>query len=592
MSRFISSLQSFTNHSYGEKSHLQYGWSNNLDEKICQFFFQLVRNKDHTNLEKIHNDILSQLSVKIIQSKSKTLCVEKEVAVEKLNIMYKLIGQTRDIISGKGEQQLAFMQIFGWYKWFPELAINAFTHFVYIENTHPYGSWKDVKYFCNYVFAKTKDKNHALIEHACRLMILQLDIDWYNYNTKSTTFVSNKTSLAARWCPREPNYKKKKNVKFGWLFKKIAIYYQKSNSQMNNEIATRRMLRKRLSILNKSLDTTQIFQAGKQWSKINFNSVTSKTMRNQKFAFQNKTKRSTTRSSEEDRINCAKKFVNHINKAIKNPDTTKVHGKRCNVYELVKDAIMIPLHNKDDCKTSIDTINLQWKDNLKNNRALGHIPIVPMADVSPSMECDECIPLYNSIGLSIRCSELTHPVFRNKVMTFDENPQWVDMDGTESFYEKAHRVKSASWGGGTKIFRAFEMVLHACVQNKVPSREVENMIIAIFSDMQIDCHYVKDSPFNDKVMVDRIDEMYQKEGYKTPHLLFWNLRKTSGFPMLTSRKNCTALSGYSSTLLNVFCDKGIGGLKEFTPQKMLEDLLSHNRYDIMEQDLRSHLINY
>ena len=47
-------------------------------------------------------------------------------------------------------------------------------------------------------------------------------------------------------------------------------------------------------------------------------------------------------------------------------------------------------------------------------------------------------------------------------------------------------------------------------------------------------------------------------------------------------KNVTALSGYSSTLLNVFCDKGIGALKEFTPQRMLQDLLNHERYTIME----------
>lgn len=579
MSSFISSLQSFTNHSYGENGHLQYDWSNNLDEKICQFFFQLVRNKDHKQLETMHQDILSTLFNKLSNG---------EVVIEKLNIMYKLIGQTRDIISGKGEQKLAFMQIYSWYKWFPELAMNAFTYFVRLDNTHPYGSWKDVKYFCNYIVEKTGDKNHKLIEHACRLMFGRLNYDWYNFENH----IDEKTSLAARWCPREPNYKKKKNIKFGWIFGKISSYYNNEFSHMSNgnNIVVRKMLRKRLATLNKSLDTTQIKQAGKQWSKINFNNVTSKTMRNQKYAFQNKTKRSSIRSSEDDRVKCGENYTNHINKALKNLNSAKVHGKRCSVYELVKDALMCNLDYSGD-KTTMDTINLQWQDNLTNNKGLGHIPIVPMADVSPSMESDNCIPLYNSIGLSIRCSELTHPAFRNKIMTFSENPSWVDLNGYATFCEKVKRVKSASWGGSTKIFKAFNMILHACVKNKVPPKEVENMVIAIFSDMQIDCRHVEENPFNDKVLMDRIDEMYHSQGYKTPHLLFWNLRQTSGFPMLTSRKNCTALSGYSATLLNAFCDKGIEGLKEFTPRKMLEELLSHKRYEIMEHDLRSYLFD-
>ena len=37
-----------------------------------------------------------------------------------------------------------------------------------------------------------------------------------------------------------------------------------------------------------------------------------------------------------------------------------------------------------------------------------------MADTSGSMEMNQCIPLYNSIGLSIRVSEKTHPAFKNK----------------------------------------------------------------------------------------------------------------------------------------------------------------------------------
>ena len=32
----------------GEKGHKQYDWSENLDEKITEFYFQLVRNSDES----------------------------------------------------------------------------------------------------------------------------------------------------------------------------------------------------------------------------------------------------------------------------------------------------------------------------------------------------------------------------------------------------------------------------------------------------------------------------------------------------------------------------------------------------------------
>ena len=128
---------------------------------------------------------------------------------------------------------------------------------------------------------------------------------------------------------------------------------------------------------------------------------------------------------------------------------------------------------------------------------------------------------------------------------------------------------------------------------KKAPEEVKNMIIAIYSDMQIDDELqVRYSPYNNKVMSDKIDNMYMDAGYNRPHLLFWNLRSTDGFPMISKQSNITALSGYNSTLLNVFCNKGIEGLKEYTPAKSLENLLNNDRYNKMEQDVVMFINNY
>ena len=553
MSNFINALQNFTPSQLGEKGHVEKSWSFNINEKIHQFFFQLVRTTDHSDLERKLHEILG----------------DPTIETQKLITMYKLIGQTRDLVSGKGEQQLAFMQLFIWWQYFPALALNAFVHFVK-SNDHPYGAWKDVKYFAKYVKDKTADSKHPLIIHVCKLMCGQLNEDWISFSTQANI------SLAARWCPREPN--KKKNTKFGFIYQTIANEMFPGYSKIKCRIH----LRKRLSALNRFLDTTQIKQCNDKWSKINFNTVTTQTMRKQKQAFQNLTKREVQKSEKEDRIKCKENFKNHITLA-KTDTSYKVHGKRCETYQLVKDALQYPSRTQS---ASIETVNLQWRDNLKNNKGLGHLPIVAMADTSGSMESNDSIPLYNAIGLSIRCAELTHPAFKNQVLTFDHQPKWCDLNDCPDLWSKVWKLKRAAWGTSTEIYKAFQMVLDACIKNKVPPKEVEGMVIAIFSDMQIDC---LKNPWQNKDLSDEIETLYTKNGYSRPHLLFWNLSKTSGFPTLSSKNNCTMLSGYSSSLLNVFCEKGIEGLKEFTPRKALENLLANPRYNVLEEDLLSHI---
>ena len=44
---------------------------------------------------------------------------------------------------------------------------------------------------------------------------------------------------------------------------------------------------------------------------------------------------------------------------------------------------------------------------------------------------------------------------------------------------------------------------------------------------------------------------------KAPHIVFWNLRKTTGFPSLSTDQNVSMLSGFSPALLYVFCEKGV-----------------------------------
>ena len=415
MSSFINALDQYTPKQVGEKGNIEYGWSNICDEKIVQYFYQLVRTEDHTDLEQKLESILL------------TFRGQETNVLPQMCIMYKLIGQTRDIIGGKGEQQLAFMQLWGWYKYYPQLAEKAFRHFVLLngdETMHPYGSWKDIKYWCNFIYKKTGDKSHPLIASALDIAMRQLLYDEARYESYMDEMDKTQTdkpfiTLCAKWLPREKS-------KYGWVFRLLAErmfgYFQdtakSAQSKKKAELKGRIILKKLLVRLNQYLDTAQIKMCNKQWSKLNFNHVTGQTLRRNSLAIMNTNKNGEQRSANTDRIECAEKYKQHIDAAKVEPTRYKMHGKRCSVYELVKDALTASSVVDPSQRTvACDTVNLQWADNRLNNKGLEETPIISMVDTSNSMTSDNCLPLYNAIGLGIRTSELTHPAFKHRCLT-------------------------------------------------------------------------------------------------------------------------------------------------------------------------------
>ena len=87
--------------------------------------------------------------------------------------------------------------------------------------------------------------------------------------------------------------------------------------------------RKILSLLNRHLNTTQIYQCENNWKSINFDkNVTSITMRKQSYAFQNRDKNNNIRKhyfekKSKDREECANNYKEYINDCSSNKKTSK-----------------------------------------------------------------------------------------------------------------------------------------------------------------------------------------------------------------------------------------------------------------------------
>ena len=565
MAAIINALDTYTPKQTGENGHVEYGWSNDIRERISQFSFQVTRTDktQHAKLETVLSDILTILKSRVTSAS----IPERQVGLGYLTILYKMIGQTRDIIDGKGEYALTYMMIHTWYSFYPILAFYALRCLVDFGDegkTHQYGSWKDIKYFCEYCKSKGATVSHPLIQCSIQLINEQL--------RKDSNLDYNRISLAPRWAPREKS-------SFGWIYTALACDYfsdyletaKTSTSYERAVLKCKTDYRKLLSSLNKKIDTLQIKQCGKTWSEIDFTKVTSISLSKQKKAFLNKKNDNSVRSTEEDRIVCAQHFAEHIQKGVKGE--VEIKGKRVGMEDFTKQALELLDSSEKD---QIDLLNMQWKDNATQTGALGKM--VAMVDVSGSMQGN---PMNAAIALGIRTAEKS--ILGKRVLTFSSSPTWCNLDGHDTFLEMVRVLSVADWGMNTNFYAALDMILNAIVETNLKPEDVEDMVLAIFSDMQMD-----EADTEGMSLYDKIAEKYSSTGmrlhgkpFKPPHILFWNLRSTSGFPTLSTQKNASMMSGFSPALLNLFCDQGIEALQSCSPWTLLVQSLENERYKMM-----------
>ena len=580
MAALINALDSNTPIQYGENGHQEYSWSSDLSERILQLSFQMVRG-DSSTIESLSSQLRHILQNLIGGYKAGH--VTYDVYKESMTVLYKMIGHTRDIIDGKGEYALSYMQIFVWNSFFPELAQYALLMFVTsTSGDHPFGSWKDIKYFCNYCKQKNMPVTDPMLQYAFSLINTQLSEDIHATNK----------SLAAKWVPRE------KSTRFGWIYQELAYSYfkpyllsAKTQHQHNRaQIKCKTEYRKLVSNLNRIIDTVQIKQCANNWADIDHSKTTSITISKQKQAFLNITKDNTPRSELEDRIICADNFKNRIKMAV--AGEIEIKGKRIGLENFTIQALdLLKRKNKPSSpevtrsiQLEIDLLNSQWRDNASQTGDLGLM--LAMLDFSGSMTDFGGGPYHCAMALGCRVAEKS--LLGKRVLSFSNDPTWHNLDGCNTFVEMIDVLTTGEVGYSTNFTRAFETILSAIIEKKLKPDQVSGMIVAIFSDMQMNASGGGDTGTLYQVMTKKYADagmLLYGEPFVPPHILFWNFRSTTGFPCLSREKNVSMLSGYSPALLNLFCEKGLDALKSITPWKSLLESMSNARYQCLEDKI-------
>ena len=576
MAAVVSALDSHTHLQLGENGHVEHGWSNDAQEKTLQLTFQLTRTSDARKLKEIGDTYRD-----LVLSAYKNSSGEDDLLV----ILYKVMLHTRDLVQGKGEYALFYELLSRWagmsyyngeekFRGMASaLARRAITSLVKLEgHDHGYGSWKDMKYFLNKLKERfPKDHNKMDAYHfVIHLMKSQLQMDEQTETTPS---------LLGRWAPRETS------KPFGWIAKPLseALYpdwmnsAQSSKQRRDASVKCRTHYRRLIAKLSDGTNTPQQKMCRGDWKEIDFKKdVTSVTLSRSKRAFEYVDKKGMSRGTNDDRLECRKNFKQYVSDCTSGK--TEIKAARVGLVDMVKDAIDLTRANAAANKTQIDTVNEQWKVSGKQVAQLGNF--VCMVDTSGSMECDNKNPLHAAIGLGLRAAEKS--VLGKRVLTFSTSPKWLNLDGHDTFVDQVAYLKADnSWGQSTNFHAAMKLVADACVAKQVPPSQVKDLVVAIFSDMEIDA-----ADSSARTMDEQITKIFHDAGmrskfkvaYARPHVLYWNLRNTGGFPALSSAANTTMMSGFSPVLLNTFESKGMEALESFTPWRMLLEQLDHERY--------------
>ena len=395
-------------------------------------------------------------------------------------------------------------------------------------------------------------------------------------------------SLLAKWIPREGKPYAKELA--GALSTKPLIQARLAD------------YRKRISTLNKYLQTTEIAMCANTWDTIVPEKVAGRCMKLHTKAFLNEIAKGVTLRKPDDKIrnDCREHFQTYFaqtangKKIAKGADTLYPH-------EIVN-MVDAGIHSVsgDERNALIGAWNA-FVVKTKEGGGLGRS--IPMCDFSGSMGG---LPLQVSRALGLLISEVTTDAFKHKMLTFDSNPQLVDLPVEGDIFRKVEYLnRHTQYGQGlsTDFQKAMDLVLENLVKHRVPvGEEPENIIV--LTDMAWDAacgsseispytgnsysRNVKTAPWQTHIQMIREnfkragEDMFgEGKGYKIPRIVIWNLSEScQDMHAKADEEGVVMLAGWSPSLFKVLMAKGV---EIKTPYKALRYQLDDEMYDVVRK---------
>ena len=576
-----------------------------LGDSLLAFFDKVVRGLDEERIRSMMGDVLDE--------------ARASNDIELVKNLFVLAFHTRWCRGGKGERKVFYHILVVLFERYPGVVIDL------LHLVPSYGYWKDLLSLlleCN--------KGHVdytlLRSKVWSLFAGQLksDMEELDAATQEARAPRN-LSLAAKFAPSEGSHFSKLLGADKEISKILFPALVGAHVTDAAWPAARAKYRRLLTSLRRALAVPEVHMCAQLWAEINFSKVPSLCLDRNKRAFLNEGRG--RNRDDEDRIACRERLL----AVIAEKGVAALKGKQLFPHEIVAQVL-----DKRELSTGVSAVlNAQWEairtgllemvaqrkaelapaaaqveavDALQQasklrtgiaevgaapgsvledalgvatdvaidsavssdaRKPLGLARVVCMADVSGSMSGT---PMQVAIALGILTSEVSHPAFRDKVLTFDSRPRWHDLSAETSLVGKVQSLARAPWGGSTNFAEAMRLIAELVQRERLEQHDIPDLLVV--SDMQFDdargaggyrvfrCFggygYGQARPPTPwDTAHEQIVRLFHDVGMlvhgqplNPPNIIFWNVRAdTLGYPAAADQKGVMLLSGYSPALM-------------------------------------------
>lgn len=364
--------------------------------------------------------------------------------------------------------------------------------------------------------------------------------------------INSPISLLAKWLP-SINTSSQETKRYAHIIK-------------NGLYLTEKAYRQTLSKLRKYLDVTEVKMSSNDWSSINYSAVPSRANLIYNNAF--------LRNDEERR----REYLAALLKG-----ETKINA-----------GVLYPHDIVHKCAGSYDeSLEELWKALPDYVNGAGNT--ICVADGSRSMTSSvghtKVTALEVANALAIYFSERCSGEFKDKYITFSENPQLVDLSNATSLKDKIRVARRYNEVANTNIEAVFDLILQTATNGNMSQEDLPQNIL-ILSDMEFDDCVGVDSGERDwwgrPIMIAPTDNLfktfadrYAEHGYKLPRLVFWNIcSRTETIPVRENDLGVALVSGFSPMIAKMVLSN------KTDPFECLLEQLNSDRYSAVEESIK------
>lgn len=464
-----------------------------------------------------------------------------EAIKEDMVTAVKWLFYLRDVREGLGERDSFVTLFMGLYSYDHDVAIKV------LPLIPEYGRWKDVIDLLSIV-----NDDMELADAIYNLIDKQIKEDCIHMVNGESI------SLLAKWLP-SINASKKSRVVAMRIYRKIGL------------IA--RDYRKLLSNLRNYIDVTERKTCGNKWGEIDYNKVSSNANGRYVKAFM--------KHDPERR----QKYLEELAKPT--PVGAVMHASVLYPHEVYAKYNETGYHYTFSPVMEDKGIEALW-NNLKDMGDTGNTLVI--CDGSGSMEShiqgSKIMAIDVARALGIYFAERANGEFKNKVIEFSANPQYIDLSNCKTLADKYNTMIQYDDCSNTNLEKVFDLLLWTAVNNKLSQDELPKRLL-IVSDMEFDDATTIRGYNGHEYVMSRYQTLFEtirgrwiQAGYKMPEIVFWNVNsRTQTIPVQSNEAGVILVSGYSVNNAKMV----LSG--EIDPWVALKSVLDSERYSIIDEIL-------